>query len=566
VGAPDCDSGAPARRVAGWRKLATATVARSGAIAMLATLVTLAPAVFDSQSQAAVPSPTINGFVSTAFNPFITPADATLDAASSTFDPATAGFDSQGWDFINSFTNSTFTASIDVSGLHYSLDFVHSFGLCGGMVYAALDTFLAGNGSTTPEGVATPAAGQSGSLISGPGLTNPPVSGPIYSYIYGRQRASLENDDGSALAQMLTMMFQPSEHDRETLTRHNFGSIAASIDAGVPIPLLVVEALSPGEVSMNHQVLATGYFHRGGSDGQMVVQIYDPNFPGRYMYLNSYEPNGDPSQYPSEIETYDAAGQEPAGVHFYGFFTTPYSNVAPPWALSAPTGNLLSDAGADWISSTWNQTAQGANPAGTVETPEAESGAAAGTGVVLPPQWTTSGNFTLLPYVRRLSPAVEAFPSAAAGAAIAGGDDLFAGGPDNSASSATQIVDLGHDASLATLIDAGQQVATLSADLGGSASQPAEMVVTATFRNGAGAALSSFSVGPVSAADRDDRTELLARSAAALIPEGTRAIDVTMSASGGSASEYDTAFADNLSLTIAPRSKIHIPVTMPKPL
>jgi hypothetical protein len=35
-------------------------------------------------------------------------------------------------------------------------------------------------------------------------------------------------------------------------------------------------------------VLATGYFYRGGPQGQLVVQIYDPNFPGRFMYLNTH--------------------------------------------------------------------------------------------------------------------------------------------------------------------------------------------------------------------------------------------------------------------------------------
>jgi len=92
------------------------------------------------------------------------------------------------------------------------------------------------------------------------------------------------------------------------------------------------------------------------------------------------------------------------------------------------------------------------------------------------------------------------------------------------------------------------------------------MVVTATFRNAAEASLGSFSIGPVSAGDRSNQTELLARSAAALVPKGTRAIDVTMAASGAQGpSDYNTAFADNLSLTIGPRSRIRIPVTIPKP-
>ena len=93
-------------------------------------------------------------------------------------------------------------------------------------------------------------------------------------------------------------------------------------------------------MSENHQVLATGYFYRGGPQGQLVVQVYDPNFPGRFMYLNTHNTYNDMSQYPSEIETYDAAGTEYSGVHFYGFFTTPYSYVAPRWAAGETDGEL----------------------------------------------------------------------------------------------------------------------------------------------------------------------------------------------------------------------------------
>lgn len=159
------------------------------------------------------------------------------------------------------------------------------------------------------------------------------------------------------------------------------------------------------------------------------------------------------------------------------------------------------------------------------------------------------------------------FPPAEYGTSIDGGNNYFAGGPDNTASSATQVIDLEDDPALDALIDSGQQVATLSGDLGGSSSEPAEMVVTASFRSATEASLGSLSIGPVSAADRDDQTEMLARSAAALIPKGTRAIDVTMGASGAVAGDsYNTAFADNLSLTIATNTVTipTVPVTVPR--
>ncbi len=153
--------------------------------------------------------------------------------------------------------------------------------------------------------------------------------------------------------------------------------------------------------------------------------------------------------------------------------------------------------------------------------------------------------------------------STAYGAAIDGGQNYFAGGPANSASGATQVINLDDDSALGALIDAGQQVATLSADLGGSGTDPAEMTVMAGFQSAAGAALGRFSIGPVSVTDRHNQTELLARSAAALIPKGTRTIDITMSASGGAANQYNAAFADNLSLTIATNQGISVPGPIP---
>ena len=129
-----------------------------------------------------VASPTIGDLHVTNFNPFVDPPGATFGFAPSTstsapptFTPARASFNSQGFDFVNQFMNNQFSMSID----GYNLDFDRTYGLCGGMVYAALDTFLAGNGTTTPEGWLT---GPSPS----PGLVGPPESGPVFSYLYAR--------------------------------------------------------------------------------------------------------------------------------------------------------------------------------------------------------------------------------------------------------------------------------------------------------------------------------------------------------------------------------------------
>ena len=216
-----------------------------------------------SPAWAALPPPIISDLHVTNFDPFTGPP---------------GGFNSQGFDFENSFTNNRFTLSVG----GYSLAFDRTYGLCGGMVYAALDTFLAGNGTTTPEGSTTGPA-------LGPGLLGPPNSGPVFNYLYTRELNSLEGDDAFAVREMLHMMvLDPYESERERETSHYFSSITASVNAGEPVPLLLVEAVSPTQVFDNHQVLATGYFYRGGPQGQLVVQIYDPNFPGRFMYLNTH--------------------------------------------------------------------------------------------------------------------------------------------------------------------------------------------------------------------------------------------------------------------------------------
>jgi hypothetical protein len=521
---------------------------RSLRVASLVPLVAVGAGSMSDAAGASLPPPIISDLHVTNFDPFTGPE---------------GGFDTQGFDFENQFTNNKFT--LTVGG--YSLAFDRTYGLCGGMTYAALDTFLAGNGTTTPEG--SPAG-----PALGPGLVGPPDSGPVFNYLYARELNSLEADNFAAVREMLHMMLaDPYESERERETSHYFGAITASINAGQPVPLLLVEALSPGQVFDNHQVLATGYFYRGGPQGQLVVQIYDPNFPGRFMYLNTHNTYGDMSQYPSEIETYDAAGSEYSGVHFYGFFTTPYSYVTPPWALAKPTGNLLNDPGADWADSVWNlTTVEGVAPGG-LESPEPEAGARPGSAsVIAPPDWSPTGGFTVVQYgsTPRRPPVLGTGPTflpTTYGQGIDGGLNYFAGGPGNGAASATQLIDLESDAALDAQVDGGQQVATLGGDLGGSGREPAEMAVTATFLSAAGASLGNLSIGPVSAADRNGQTELLARSATALIPRKTRTIAVTMSASGAAANQYDTAFADNLSLTIAPNVVTFptVPVTVRRP-
>jgi hypothetical protein len=172
---------------------------------------------------------------------------------------------------------------------------------------------------------------------------------------------------------------------------------------------------------------------------------------------------------------------------------------------------------------------------------EAGSGSASGNDVEPIPGWLTSSNFTVVQY------GAPAFPDSAVSAAIGGGANFFAGGPDNSFSSATtQAVDV---SALASGIDAGADTITLSGDLGGFDGQDDDMTVTALFLNAAHVSLGTLVIGPVTEPDRDGVTTLLFRSISGAVPEGTRSIVIQMDATRFEGS-YNDGYADNLSLVM----------------
>jgi hypothetical protein len=167
------------------------------------------------------------------------------------------------------------------------------------------------------------------------------------------------------------------------------------------------------------------------------------------------------------------------------------------------------------------------------------------------PGWTSTTNFTEHTY----DPAGSAnFPDVNASAAIAGGSQFFAGGPangaGNSVETATQSIDVSTDA---TQIDAGVVAATLSADLGGFASQEDQASVSAVFLGAAGQHVGVLTIGPVTAEDRSDTTRFLPRTGSITVPQGTRTIRVTMTATKF-AGAYNDAYLDNISLSLATSS------------
>jgi hypothetical protein len=141
-------------------------------------------------------------------------------------------------------------------------------GLCGGMVFAALDYWHAG---------------------IGPPATRPAPGSPLYRYLVRRLIESWRIPQG--VARYYRWMGLPDRNQRVyvrgrlVLTRRGVSCrtiasewplIRASIDDGIPVPLglVTVASANPLELGHNHQALAFGYTQSGN---EVILRVYDPN-------------------------------------------------------------------------------------------------------------------------------------------------------------------------------------------------------------------------------------------------------------------------------------------------
>ncbi|NWG37813.1 MAG: hypothetical protein HXY31_09415 [Nitrososphaera sp.] len=168
-----------------------------------------------------------------------------------------------------------------------------SYGLCGGMIYSALDSFL--EGREIPD-QRCDAYGR---------LVLDAATRPIKKYIWARQMDSLRSDDDGwgPVKKMLDWVFRQTKGEVIGWSTDRFKyEIAPRIDGGVPVPLLLVRK-AYGYKSLlknkslakalytNHQVLAIGY-RRHEPAGQLAhwdVDIYDPNYPDEVHTLHHHK-------------------------------------------------------------------------------------------------------------------------------------------------------------------------------------------------------------------------------------------------------------------------------------
>jgi hypothetical protein len=160
---------------------------------------------------------------------------------------------------------------------------------------------------------------------------------------------------------------------------------------------------------------------------------------------------------------------------------------------------------------------------------------------VAPAPWSGTAGF--LRYGSRMG------PSLAVAQRWEGGSNYISGGFVSGNASYSQTVDV---SAFATDIDAKQATANLSARLGGWRDAPDQMSVTATFRAADGTVLGSFTIGPVSATARGNRTLMLRRATSQGIPAQTRSIVVRLDATQPNDNTFrNNASADNVRLFVA---------------
>jgi hypothetical protein len=187
--------------------------------------------------------------------------------------------------------------------------------------------------------------------------------------------------------------------------------------------------------------------------------------------------------------------------------------------------------------------ASAAVPGGNlVANPGAEAGAgAADSSTQLPlPGWTVESTLTAVKY------GAPAFLTTEDGSRLDGGANFFSGGPGSETSAASQTVDV---SAAAAEIDAGSLSMSLSALIGGYASQDDAATVTATPLTSSSIAIgSATTIGPVTSTDRKSTTDLLRRSATFAVPAGTRKISVRITATRAAGS-YNDGYVDNVNLS-----------------
>ncbi len=176
-----------------------------------------------------------------------------------------------GFAFVNHFEGTPIPGGLGAigEGIGRRLGAPSTFGLCGGMSFAAADFFLAGR--TPPTRTTQPTRGE-----------------PLYDYIQKRQITSV--GPGMSLAGTFGRWMSLADDGPAGTRRLSIAEIddlASSLDAGRPAVIGLVFNRHPGNRDStaragspweNHQVLAYAV-SRDAASHAVEFRIYDPNYP-----------------------------------------------------------------------------------------------------------------------------------------------------------------------------------------------------------------------------------------------------------------------------------------------
>jgi hypothetical protein len=181
------------------------------------------------------------------------------------------------------------------------------YGLCGGMVYAAHDSYW--YESVYKRETNTPDRG---------GVSDvPPQGSQLRQYIWDRQMASLSRNSWEVVRKLADWLIKPVRRVEELSMQEFDKKIRSGLDKGWAIPLMVVIAPS---FTKNHQVLAVGY-EWDSANNEWDIILYDPNVPDRETLMHTQIKKIRPRA--------SGTGYELA---FRGFFVTSYRGQKPLWA------------------------------------------------------------------------------------------------------------------------------------------------------------------------------------------------------------------------------------------
>lgn len=132
-----------------------------------------------------------------------------------------------------------------------------SYGLCGGMCFAALDYWHAG--------IPIPAVGEA------------PQKGPLWAYLVRRQIDSLSLPWGVIC--ILWWMLQCDERLLEWTLGRELARLRVHLARGEPAVLVLVRKVRLASITENHQVVAIA-LEEDELAREVMIRLYDPNSPG----------------------------------------------------------------------------------------------------------------------------------------------------------------------------------------------------------------------------------------------------------------------------------------------